>query len=97
MPRHTYVGELKVLAVVTIGVTGLLDFCPDPVDPKISKGPNRVGVSLPSPEDGNRSSFRDVVFSGYLEFQTMDRVLKLSESEYACVPCVMKIGQAFKT
>jgi hypothetical protein len=27
----------------------------------LSKGPNRVGVS-PSPEDGNRSSFRNVVF-----------------------------------
>jgi hypothetical protein len=26
-------------------------------------GPNRVGVSLPSPEDGNRSSFRNVMFS----------------------------------
>jgi hypothetical protein len=29
----------------------------------LSKGPNRVGVSLPSPEDGNRSSFWNVVFS----------------------------------
>jgi hypothetical protein len=29
----------------------------------LSKGPNRVGVSLPSPEDGNRSSLRNVVFS----------------------------------
>jgi hypothetical protein len=28
----------------------------------LSKGANRVGVSLPSPEDGNRSSFRNVVF-----------------------------------
>jgi hypothetical protein len=27
----------------------------------LSKGPTRVGVS-PSPEDGNRSSFRNVVF-----------------------------------
>jgi hypothetical protein len=27
----------------------------------VTKGPNRVGVS-PSPEDGNRSSFRNVVF-----------------------------------
>jgi hypothetical protein len=39
----------------------------------LSKGPNRVGVSLPSPEDGNRSSFRNVVFSSYLEFGTMDK------------------------
>jgi hypothetical protein len=32
------------------------------------RGLNRVGVSLPSPEDGKRSSFRNVVFSSYLEF-----------------------------
>jgi hypothetical protein len=29
----------------------------------LSKGPNRVGVSLASSEDGNRSSFRNVLFS----------------------------------
>jgi hypothetical protein len=29
----------------------------------LSKGHNRVGVSLPSPEDRNRSSVRNVVFS----------------------------------
>jgi hypothetical protein len=29
----------------------------------VSKGLERVHVSLPSPEDGNRSSFRNVVFS----------------------------------
>jgi hypothetical protein len=29
---------------------------------KLNQGPNRVGVSLPSPEDGNRFSFRYVVF-----------------------------------
>jgi hypothetical protein len=28
----------------------------------LAKGPNRVGVSLPSPEDGNRYSFRNAVF-----------------------------------
>jgi hypothetical protein len=27
----------------------------------LSKGPNRVGVSVPSPEEGKRSSFRNVV------------------------------------
>jgi hypothetical protein len=37
-------------------------------------GPNRVVVFLPSPEDGNRSSFRNVVFSSYLEFRTIDKV-----------------------
>jgi hypothetical protein len=39
------------------------------------KGPNRVGVSLTSPEDGNRSSFRNV-FSSYSEFLTIDKVQK---------------------
>jgi hypothetical protein len=33
----------------------------------ISKGPKGVGVSLPSPEDGNRISFRNAVFSNCLE------------------------------
>jgi hypothetical protein len=28
----------------------------------LSKGPNRAGVSIPSPEDGNRSTFLNVVF-----------------------------------
>jgi hypothetical protein len=31
----------------------------------LSKGPNRVGLLLPSPEDGNRSSFRIVVISSF--------------------------------
>jgi hypothetical protein len=47
----------------------------------LSKGHNRVGVSLPSPEDGNRSSFRNVVFSSYLEFWTMHKAQKPSDSE----------------
>jgi hypothetical protein len=29
----------------------------------LSKGPNWVGVFRPKPEDGNRSGFRNVVFS----------------------------------
>jgi hypothetical protein len=37
-------------------------------------------LSLPSPEDGNRYSFRNVVFSRYLEFRTLDEVHKLSYS-----------------
>jgi hypothetical protein len=32
------------------------------------KGINSIGVSLPSPEDTNRSSFLNVVFSSYLEY-----------------------------
>jgi hypothetical protein len=44
-------------------------------------GPNTVGVSLRSPEEGNRSSFRNVVFSSCLEFRTTDNVHKPSNSE----------------
>jgi membrane-bound acyltransferase YfiQ involved in biofilm formation len=43
----------------------------------LSKGPNRDGVSPPLPEDGNRSSFQNVVFSSFLEYQTMVIVQKL--------------------
>jgi hypothetical protein len=35
----------------------------------------------PSPEDGNRPSFRNAVFSSYLDFQTIDKVLKPGDSE----------------
>jgi hypothetical protein len=31
------------------------------IEATLSKGPNRIGF-FPSPEDGNRSSFRNVVF-----------------------------------
>jgi hypothetical protein len=47
----------------------------------LSKGPNRVSFFLSSPEDGNRSSLRNIVFSGSLEFRTMDKVPKPSDSE----------------
>jgi hypothetical protein len=47
-----------------------------------SEGTKRVGVSLPSPEDGERSSFRSFVFSSYLELQTIDKVHKPSDSEW---------------
>jgi hypothetical protein len=42
----------------------------------LSKGPNRVVVSLRSAEDGNRSSFWNVMVSSYLELRTMDEVQK---------------------
>jgi hypothetical protein len=45
-----------------------------------SQGPDRVGVSLPSSEDGNTFSFRNIVFSNYLEFRIMDEVQKPSDS-----------------
>jgi hypothetical protein len=47
----------------------------------LSKGPNWLGVLPPWPEDGNRSSFRKVVFSNFLEYQTMDKVQKPINSE----------------
>jgi hypothetical protein len=43
----------------------------------LSQGPNRVGVSLPSLEDGNRSNFRNFVF----EFRKTDKVHKPSDPE----------------
>jgi hypothetical protein len=41
-----------------------------------------VGDSLPSPKDGNTSSFQNVVFSNYLEFRTIDKVHKPNYSRY---------------
>jgi hypothetical protein len=46
------------------------------------EGLNRIGVSpTPSPEDRNRSSLRNVVFSTFLEYLTMDKVQEPSNSE----------------
>jgi hypothetical protein len=39
-----------------------------------------VGVFVSSPEDGNTAGFRNAVFSSSLEFQTMHKALKLSDS-----------------
>jgi hypothetical protein len=39
----------------------------------VHKGHSRVGESLPSPEEGNSSSFRSVAFTSCLEFRTMDK------------------------
>jgi hypothetical protein len=43
-----------------------------------SKEPNRADVSDPSSEDGNRSSFRNMVFPSCVEFRTMDKAQKPS-------------------
>jgi hypothetical protein len=48
----------------------------------ISEEPNRVGVSLFSPEDGNESSFRNAMFSDYLEFWTIDKAQEPTDSEH---------------
>jgi hypothetical protein len=47
----------------------------------LSKGSNRLDVSVPSPEDGNRSNFRNAVFSVRLGFWTMNKIHKPSDSE----------------
>jgi hypothetical protein len=44
-------------------------------------GPGRVASSLPSTEEGNRSGFRNVVVSSYLEVQATDKLHKPSDSE----------------
>jgi hypothetical protein len=43
----------------------------------LCNGPNRVGVSLLSPQDGNRFGFRN----HYLEFTVMGKVQKPNNSE----------------
>jgi hypothetical protein len=58
----------------------------------LSQGPNRVRVSLLSPEDVNRSAFRNVVFSSYVEFPTMDGVHKSSDSG-----CYTPTSEHFRT
>lgn len=51
---------------------------------KLSKGPNWVDVSLPSP-DGNRFCFRKIVFSN-LELWTMDKLHQASHYDNITVP-----------
>jgi hypothetical protein len=52
----------------------------------LSNGSNRVivslslSLSLPSPDDASRSSFRNVAFSSHLEYRTMIKVHKPSDS-----------------
>jgi hypothetical protein len=43
--------------------------------------PKRVDVTLSSPEDGKLFSVRNVVFSSYLEFLTLDKVYKPNASQ----------------
>jgi hypothetical protein len=43
---------------------------------------NRVGIFLPLPEDENRSIFRKVVFTNYLEFWTIGKVHEPSDPEF---------------
>jgi hypothetical protein len=50
-------------------ITGGLDLDPLTEVNSFCKGPNRVGVLLPSPEEGNRSSFQNTVFYRFFEFR----------------------------
>jgi hypothetical protein len=56
----------------------------------LSKVPNRVVVSF-SPEDGNRSSFRNFISSSYLEFRTMGKVQKPSDPD-----CYAPLSEPFR-
>jgi hypothetical protein len=48
------------------------------------QGTQQSRCPLPLPEDLNRPSFRNAVFSGYIEFRTMDRDHKPSDSVILC-------------
>jgi hypothetical protein len=54
-------------------------------------GPSEVGVSLSSPENGRKSSFRKVVFSSLSEFRMIDKVLEPNYSE-----CFTPLSQPFR-
>jgi hypothetical protein len=47
-----------------------------------SEGLNRVGVSLPSPEEGAGCSIRNVVFLLVFRIRTMYEIQKVSDSVY---------------
>jgi hypothetical protein len=47
----------------------------------VPKGQERVDVFVLSSEDGIKPCFWKVMFSTYLQFQTMDNVHELSDSE----------------
>jgi hypothetical protein len=51
----------------------------------VFEGPEKVGVSLPSPEDRNRSCFRNILFPSYLDYRMMGVVQKPSDSEFISV------------
>jgi hypothetical protein len=44
-------------------------------------GLNTVNVSFLSPEEGNTSSFPNVMLSSYLEFRTFNKIQKPSDFE----------------
>jgi hypothetical protein len=56
----------------------------------LSSGPTCVGVFPPTPEDGKKSSFRNVVFLEFLEYRMTEKVQKPSNSE-----CLGKVYTGF--
>jgi hypothetical protein len=76
-----YRPEFQILENTTLRKLGLFPSSEEDTTGPVTEvalfmGPNRVGVSLPSPEDENRSSFRNVVFSTYLKFLAMGKAQK---------------------
>jgi hypothetical protein len=76
-----------------ISETGSVQWSPPPSQwyrVSLSNGPNSVGVSHPTPEDGNRSSFRNVVlFNVLLSF-----LLAFAPKSYmnsSSTPCVLRV------
>jgi hypothetical protein len=55
-----------ILKKRNISETGSVQWTPQCYKLALSKGFNRIGVSHPLPEDGNRSSIRNVVFFSVL-------------------------------
>jgi hypothetical protein len=61
--------------------------------PAVSNGPNRVGAPVILPDNGNRSSFQNVVFLGH---QTMDKVKKPINPKYITpFPVFFRIDLSF--
>jgi hypothetical protein len=52
-------------------------------------GPSTVGVSVPSSESGNRSCFRNFVFSSYFEFWKMGEAHKSRDTEFYKPPLLL--------
>jgi hypothetical protein len=50
----------------------------------LSKRPNRIGFFLPLPEDGNRSSFRNIVSSHLLSKNRIYKTIILPVVLYGC-------------
>jgi hypothetical protein len=79
--QNTLFRKLDLLPSTDQGREITTQLAPSTLRLVLSKGPNRVAVSFPSPEDGNRSSSRNVVFPSYLKFSTMNKDYKFNYSK----------------